>query len=139
MADDVSLPGAGRIVAGDEIGGAIHQRMKLVHGIDGVSDGDVANSNPLPTRARPYTALVSGQKTGITTGAVPLAASSTPCGVVILQAASTNTAALLVGDAGGQHLELLPRETYEVAIDNVAKLYVKAASGTQVANFHYLA
>ena len=49
MADNVGYtPGTGATVAADEIGGVLHQRIKLTLGADGVSDGDVSSSNPLP-------------------------------------------------------------------------------------------
>lgn len=49
MPDNVGYtPGVGATVAADDIGGALHQRIKLVLGADGVSDGDVSSSNPLP-------------------------------------------------------------------------------------------
>lgn len=49
-ADDVLLnPGSGgSTVASDEIAGKHYQRMKLIHGADGVNDGDVSSANPLP-------------------------------------------------------------------------------------------
>jgi hypothetical protein len=52
MADNVvvspaSGPG-GATVACDDIGGVQHQRVKLVLGADGVSDGDVSSANPMP-------------------------------------------------------------------------------------------
>jgi hypothetical protein len=51
MADNVPItPGAGAPIATDDVGGAHYQRMKLAHGTDGVTDGDVAKTNPLPTR-----------------------------------------------------------------------------------------
>jgi hypothetical protein len=51
MADTVPItPGVGAPIATDEIGGVHHQRVKLVAGIDGVNDGDIAKTNPLPTR-----------------------------------------------------------------------------------------
>lgn len=48
MADDVTLPGTGDIVAADEIAGSKYQRVKLIHGADGVNAGDVSTANPLP-------------------------------------------------------------------------------------------
>ncbi len=48
MADDITLPGTGKDVASDEIASKHYQRIKLVHGIDGVNDGDVAVTNPFP-------------------------------------------------------------------------------------------
>jgi len=50
MADDVSITeGSGdKVIAGDDIGGVIHQRVKLIHGADGTNDGDVSSVNGLP-------------------------------------------------------------------------------------------
>jgi hypothetical protein len=56
MADNVTLPGTGAVVAADEIGSALYQRIKLVHGADGTNDGDVSGANPLPTVAGGYVA-----------------------------------------------------------------------------------
>jgi hypothetical protein len=51
MADNVTLPGTSEIVAADDIGAAKFQRVKVTLGADGVNDGDVARSNPLPVDA----------------------------------------------------------------------------------------
>lgn len=51
MADDVTLPGTGEIIAADEIAGKKVQRLKLMLGADGVNDGDVASGNPMPVSA----------------------------------------------------------------------------------------
>ena len=48
MADTVTLPGTGAVIASDDISGAQYQRIKLVIGADGTNDGDVASGNPLP-------------------------------------------------------------------------------------------
>jgi hypothetical protein len=50
MADNTPLnPGTGGdVIASDDIGGVKYQRNKLIHGADGVNDGDVSTSNPLP-------------------------------------------------------------------------------------------
>lgn len=48
MADNIDVtPGAGKTVAGDEIGGVLHQRVKIEHGADG-SATDVSTASPLP-------------------------------------------------------------------------------------------
>jgi len=48
MADNVGYtPGAGATVAADEIGGVLHQRVKIGIGADGVAT-DVSDANPLP-------------------------------------------------------------------------------------------
>lgn len=43
-------PGSGANIASDDIGGIQHQRIKMVLGADGVSDGDVSASNPMPAK-----------------------------------------------------------------------------------------
>lgn len=47
MADNIPTT-ANASIATDDIGNVHFQRMKLVIGADGVNDGDVASSNPLP-------------------------------------------------------------------------------------------
>jgi hypothetical protein len=52
MADNLGVtPGTGSIVAADDIGGVLHQRVKIVIGADGVSNGDISGSNPMPIGA----------------------------------------------------------------------------------------
>jgi hypothetical protein len=49
MADNVGYtPGTGASVAADDIGGNLFQRIKLTLGADGVNNGDVSASNPVP-------------------------------------------------------------------------------------------
>jgi hypothetical protein len=49
MPDNVGYtPGSGALIAADDIGGNLHQRVKVVVGADGVSDGDVSLTNPMP-------------------------------------------------------------------------------------------
>jgi hypothetical protein len=51
MADNVGYtPGTGALVAADEIGGVLHQRVKLGIGDDGVAV-DVSEANPMPVNA----------------------------------------------------------------------------------------
>jgi hypothetical protein len=51
MPDNVGYtPGSGAIIAADDIGGALHQRVKVVVGADGVNDGDVSLANPMPVQ-----------------------------------------------------------------------------------------
>jgi hypothetical protein len=52
MADNVGYtPGTGATVSADEILGILFQRIKLTLGADGVNDGDVSSSNPMPVAA----------------------------------------------------------------------------------------
>ncbi len=48
MADNSSTPTSGLAIASDDIGSVQFQRIKLIHGADGVNAGDVATTNPLP-------------------------------------------------------------------------------------------
>ena len=51
MPDNVGYtPGSGATIAADDVGGALLQRVKIVQGVDGVNDGDVAATNPMPTQ-----------------------------------------------------------------------------------------
>lgn len=50
MADHVTLPGTGQIVATDEVGGVQYQRVKTVWGGDGLAN-DVTIDNPFPVQA----------------------------------------------------------------------------------------
>jgi hypothetical protein len=54
MSDNVGYtPGSGATIAADNIGGALHQRVKVTIGPDGVNAGDVSATNPLPTTTGP--------------------------------------------------------------------------------------
>lgn len=70
MADNVGYtPGTGATIAADDISGALHQRIKLTLGADGVSDGDVSSSNPMPVSASALP-LPSGAATETTLSAL---------------------------------------------------------------------
>jgi hypothetical protein len=50
MADNVGYtPGSGASIAADDIGGVLHQRIKLGVGADGAAT-DVSEANPMPVR-----------------------------------------------------------------------------------------
>lgn len=61
MADNVTLPGTGEIVAADDIGAAKFQRVKVTLGADGANDGDVSATNPMPTRASNGTTFLTAK------------------------------------------------------------------------------
>jgi hypothetical protein len=51
MADNVGYtPGVGATIAADDIGGILYQKVKMIHGADGVAH-ETADSNPLPVTA----------------------------------------------------------------------------------------
>lgn len=60
MADNVSLNSmtGGDTVAADDITGVKYQRIKLIHGADGVNAGDVSAANPLPVNLTSATKVI---------------------------------------------------------------------------------
>lgn len=73
MADNVGYtPGSGASIAADDVGGVLHQRVKLTLGVDGATEGDVSSSNPMPvgsgvvdaTNSSTTTLSAGGQFTG---------------------------------------------------------------------------
>ena len=68
MADDtlLNLGSGGDLIASDDIAGVKFQRVKLIHGADGVNAGDVGSANPYPVDNARWigsTAPTIGQKT----------------------------------------------------------------------------
>lgn len=92
MADNTTLNtgSGGDVIASDDISSVKYQRIKLVHGVDGTNDGDVARTNPLPvafpsaTRADTYTGTGNGTAVTVTT---------IPCRVFSLQVKGTGATA----------------------------------------------
>ena len=61
MADNIDVTsGVGNTVGADDISSVKYQRVKLIHGVDGTNDGDVASSNPFPVTVNRVTSLVDG-------------------------------------------------------------------------------
>lgn len=92
MADNTTLNAGsgGDVIASDDIAGVKFQRIKLVHGINGVNDGDVSSANPLPTfiidtTKVPVNFWANGAASGATTveTAITLSKSPSPGGTVI--------------------------------------------------------
>jgi hypothetical protein len=74
MADNTTLPGAGDVIASDDIGGAKYQRIKLIYGPDGTNSGDVSTANPLPVtevKKITYRASTSAVLVAAVTATVP--------------------------------------------------------------------
>jgi hypothetical protein len=69
MADNSTLPATGDIIATDDIAGIKYQRMKLIHGNDGINNGDVSSTNPLPvTQIKPTTPTVTSVAASLISG-----------------------------------------------------------------------
>lgn len=100
MADNIiANPGTGgETLATDDIGGVQFPRTKLVIGADGVNDGDVSASNPLPVTSASLATLATTVKVEDTPGA------SGDSGVVILaQRRDTDSGA---ADVDGDYVTL---------------------------------
>ncbi len=78
MADNTTLNAGtgGSVVADDDIGGVKFQRIKLIHGADGVNDGDVSSANPLPVTLPAITTITHAVVAPSTTSAAVLAANT---------------------------------------------------------------
>jgi len=79
--------------------------------------------------------LFAGQKTGIGTGAVQIDTTITNIRECLIQADSTNTTALLVGDSLGQYVSLTAGQSITIPILSLRLVYVKMATGTGIANW----
>jgi hypothetical protein len=113
MADNVTLPGTGAVVAADEVGGAVYQRVKLALGADGAAadlapgQGLMAASVPVAIASNqsavavsvgPSAAIVHGQKTVTTAGTEEALGSSTALSSgVRIKALHANTGWVYVG------------------------------------------
>lgn len=91
MADNLGAPGgASGPVATDDIGGVHFQRIKLVHGADGVNAGDVSTANRLPVEDTSSSVVGSG--TQATAQRVTIATDNAVIGATNETAASSDTA-----------------------------------------------
>ena len=71
MADNVTMnPGSGgAVAAADDIGSVYYQRIKLTLGADGVNDGDVSATNPMPVHQTTLASTVVTSTTPLASGA----------------------------------------------------------------------
>ncbi|OPX65651.1 MAG: hypothetical protein A4E30_00322 [Methanomassiliicoccales archaeon PtaB.Bin215] len=77
---------------------------------------------------------ITGGTNSLTTDAEALA-SDTPCVLVLVQAATTNTTVMNLGGSAAQPIELYAGQYITLPISNVNKIYVKMASSTGTANY----
>lgn len=141
MADNTILPTGvgGDTIATDDIAGVKFQRVKLIHGADGVNDGDVSTANPLPT------AVFDGTDLAINS----LSAGTGANGLMVAQGATnfffstlnSSTAQLAAAATFNGTIEAVLSAPYaSVIIDTdqtgtlVVKQYITSAAGTQIIN-----
>jgi hypothetical protein len=71
MADNVAItPGSGATIAADDIGGVLHQRIKIETGADGTAT-DVSAANPMPVMGGLVTVAVEMTRPANTTAYTP--------------------------------------------------------------------
>ena len=102
MSDNTTLnPGTGGdTIASDEVAGVKIPRSKIIIGADGVSNGDVAESNPLPVKGQTITWAAPGFSTVGVTSSVVLAANANRKGATFIND-SVNEIYLGIGAAAG--------------------------------------
>lgn len=132
MADDITLNtgSGGDTVGADEISGVKYQRVKLIHGANGVNAGDVADGNPLPVDDAGGSLTVDnaalsvvGGGTEATAQRVTIASDST--GVLSVD---DNGSTLSIDDGGGA----ITVDGTVTASDGGGSLTVDAPAGTPV-------
>lgn len=79
--------------------------------------------------------LWAGEKTGITTFAVPISTTSVNIREVLIQADSSNTTTVLLGTVLAQEIELIAGQSITIPIISLSLVYVKMASGTGIVNW----
>ncbi|HWA29098.1 MAG TPA: hypothetical protein VG734_25840 [Lacunisphaera sp.] len=117
--DSVTLnPGnGGDAIAADEIAGVKVQRVKLIHGADGVNDGDVATSNPLPAKQTCSTGALSNVPSSATSGTM-LASNPARRGAIVHND-STATLYLKYGATASTNsytVKILPDQSWEMPL-----------------------
>jgi hypothetical protein len=118
MADNVTLPGTGTVVATDEVAGVHWQQMKLAYGGDGAATA-VDTAAPLPV-------TVAGTISGATISAVPasvtsvslLAARPARRGVVVVNdgAATLYLAFAATASTTAYSYKMPPNATFEMPV-----------------------
>jgi hypothetical protein len=113
MADNVGYtPGSGASIAADDISGNLHQRVKITLGADGVSNGDLSSSNPLPI-------VTSGSTTvNVSTGEL---IESMEAMRMALQAL-TRTIGMSLPDAAGRQRVLIDSITSGLTLSTVTSI-----------------
>lgn len=145
MADNTTLNTmtGGDTIATDEIAGAKFQRIKLIHGADGVNDGDVAKTNPLPTY-NAQNSIVDGRKVVTTAGTAVALGTTTAIKKIYVQAETDNTGVIVIGNstvvaslATRRGIALNAGDTIEIDIYDLADLYIDSTVNGDGVTFTY--
>ncbi len=94
MADGVPIKtGTDATIASDDIAGVHYQRNKLIHGADGVNDGDISTANGLPVQNDRVSSISFGAGTSSASSMTLAASNSARKGLIIF---NDSTSALYV-------------------------------------------
>jgi hypothetical protein len=141
MADNTTLNTGvgGDTIATDDIGGVKFQRIKLIHGNDGVNDGDVSATNPLPTAVFDGTDLaINSLSAGTGANGLMVAQGATN---FFVSTANSSTAQLAAAATFNGTIESVLSAPYaSIIIDTdqtgtlVVKQYITSSAATQIIN-----
>ena len=103
------------------------------------------NTLTIGTTPAPATAIASGRKTITAAGTAEALSTSTSCRLITITALFSNTGVVCVGGSGviatsGSRTGVIlsPGDSYELAIDNLSKVYVDASISGEGVSFAYL-
>lgn len=145
MADNTELNtmAGGDTVATDDIAGVKFQRNKITIGADGVNDGDVAKTNPMPTY-RSHGTIADNRKIVTTAGTAVVLASTTAIKRVYVQAETDNTGIIVIGastvvasQATRRGIALNPGDSIVIDIDDLADVYIDSTVNGDGVTFTY--
>jgi hypothetical protein len=131
MSDNITRnsTAGGSVVATDDIAGVHFQRVKLVHGADGVNDGDVSAASAFPVRIGKATGAATASVVGLT-NVVALAANTSRKSVSIFnnggggniyyQSGAASVVAVASPIPIGSHVVLTTTETINLIADSAS-------------------
>ena len=132
MSDNITLNlgSGGDVLAADDIGpGVKYARSKITIGADGTNDGDVSNTNPIPSKLNPATALVASVQVTVNTGAEVQLANNVATRGVTLKARSGNNGKIFIGLTGvttSTGFELNAGDSVSIPVSNSNLIYARA-------------
>ena len=145
MADNVLLNSmsGGDTVGADDIAGIKIQRVKLIHGVDGTNDGDVAKTNPMPSY-NAFGTIGDNRKVVTTAGTAVALASTTAIKRVYIQAETDNTGVIVVGASTvvaslstRRGIALNAGDVLTLDIDDLADVYIDSTVNGDGVTFTY--
>ena len=127
-------PGTGATIAADDISSVLFQRIKIVHGADGVNDGDVSASNPMPSSVPGAVSATILSLTTAATGTNYTAFSSQTCQSLDIVNTSSVAIEYRRGGAGNTMTILSGSSRLVVGITNANEVSVRRVdtSNTQI-------